>query len=56
MNASLKLSLSAMIALALATPALAQDSRKPTSSGTSTGSLRRMPSCGGTARKGGGWS
>jgi hypothetical protein len=37
MNASLKLSLSAVIALALATPALAQDSRKPTSSGTSTG-------------------
>ena len=38
MTASLKFPLSAIIALALATPALAQDSRKPTSSGTSTGS------------------
>src|SRR5688500_963344 len=38
MTASLKFSLSAIIALALATPALAQDTRKPTSSGTSTGS------------------
>ena len=38
MTASLKFSLSAIIALSLATPALAQDSRKPTSTGTSTGS------------------
>jgi len=37
MTQSLKLFLSAVIALALATPALAQDTRKPTSSGTSTG-------------------
>jgi hypothetical protein len=38
MHASVKVSLSAIIALALATPALAQDARKPTSSGSSTGS------------------
>ena len=38
MHVSLKLPLSALIALALATPALAQDSRRPTSGASSSGS------------------
>lgn len=38
MHASLKLPLSALIALALATPAMAQDSRRPTSGSSSSGS------------------
>lgn len=38
MNASLKLPLTALIALAIATPALAQDSRRPTSGASSSGS------------------
>jgi hypothetical protein len=37
MNASTKLSLTAILTLALAAPALAQDSRRPTGSGSSTG-------------------
>ena len=37
MTASTKLSLTAVLTLALAAPALAQDDRRPTSSGTSTG-------------------
>ncbi|MEX2273655.1 MAG: PEGA domain-containing protein [Vicinamibacterales bacterium] len=37
MHASVKFSLSAIIALALATPAVAQDARKPTSGASSTG-------------------
>jgi hypothetical protein len=37
MHASTKVSLSALLTLALATPALAQDDRRPTSSGSSTG-------------------
>jgi hypothetical protein len=38
MTASLKFSLGALLALAIATPAFAQDERKPTSGATSTGS------------------
>jgi len=38
MHASAKVSLSALLTLALAVPAVAQDSRRPTSSGTTTGS------------------
>jgi hypothetical protein len=37
MHASTRISLSAFLTLALAVPALAQDSRRPTSSGTATG-------------------
>ena len=48
MRASTKVSLSALLTLALATPALAQDDRRPTSSGTSTG--------GGAVSRGGGSS
>ena len=48
MRASTKVSLTALVTLALATPALAQDDRRPTGSGSSTG--------GGAVSRGGGSS